>query len=200
MALVYQTTFLVHTCTLSRYAASAATPHMGGGFIHVELDERMLGVGEMLLSEEPESSLAWHSCQVKPCEWVCGENLCEVKIACFCNKILSSSPLTYTLGFSCDEVRDNLTYCVHLKRGLELLLGFDSLPSLWRCVVYVCLCYILLLFVSGGWYSNCSDTRSLFTRQPSSIWKGIQEHTKNVLFEPCMYKHDHRDPSFNHNP
>ena len=39
--------------------------------------------------EDPKwgaSSLAWHSCQVKPCDWVCGESLCEVKIACFCNK------------------------------------------------------------------------------------------------------------------
>ena len=32
------------------------------------------------------SFLALHSCQVKPCEWVCGKSLCEVTIACFCNK------------------------------------------------------------------------------------------------------------------
>ena len=25
-------------------------------------------------------------------------------------------------------------------------------------------CYVLVWFVSGGWYSSCSDTRSLFTR------------------------------------
>ena len=62
-------------------------------------------------------------------------------------------------------MRDNLIHCVHLKRELELLLGFDSLPSMWRCVVYVCLCYVLVLFVSGGWYSNCNDTQSLITRQ-----------------------------------
>ena len=29
------------------------------------------------------SSLAWHSCQVEPCEGVCAESLYEVKIACF---------------------------------------------------------------------------------------------------------------------
>ena len=110
------------------------------------------------------SFLAWHSCQVKPSEWVCGESLCEVKIACCCNKILSSFPITYTLGFSRCGEWDNLTHCVHLKRNLDLLLGFDSLPSLWRCVVYVCLCYVLVLFVSGGWYLSCSDTRSLFTQ------------------------------------
>ena len=52
-----------------------------------------------------------------------------MKIACCCNKILSSSPLTYTLGFSYGGVRDNLTHYVHLKRELEPLLGFDSLPS-----------------------------------------------------------------------
>ena len=52
-----------------------------------------------------------------------------MKIACFCNKISSSSPLTYTLGFSYGRVRDYLTHCVHLKRELKLLLGFDSLPS-----------------------------------------------------------------------
>ena len=41
---------------LSRYAASAATPYPWG-FIHLDLDEWILGVGEMLLSEEPPSWL-----------------------------------------------------------------------------------------------------------------------------------------------
>ena len=45
--------------------------------------------------------------------------------------------LTYTLGFSRGGVRNDLTHCVHLKRELELLLGFDSPLSLWRCIVYV---------------------------------------------------------------
>ena len=85
------------------------------------------------------------------------EIACEVKIACFYNKILSSSPLTYTLGFSHNGVRDNLTHYVHLKTKLELLLGFDSLPSLWRCVVYMYLCCVLVLFVSGGWYLSCCN-------------------------------------------
>ena len=111
------------------------------------------------------SSLAWHSCQVKPCEWVCGESLYEVNIACCSNKILSYSPLTYTLGYSRGGVRDNLTHCVHLKRKLKLLLGFDSLPSMWRCAMRVCLCYVLVLIVSVGWYSRCNDTWLLFTWQ-----------------------------------
>ena len=118
-------------------------------------------------------SLAWHSCQVKPCEWVCGESLCEVKIACCCNKILSFSSLTYIIGFSRGGVRDNLTHYVHLKRELKLLLGFDSLPSLWRCVVYVCLCYVLVLVVSGGWYSSYNATQSLFTQQIILISKTL---------------------------
>ena len=102
--------------------------------------------------------MTWHSCQIKPCECVYEESLCEVKIACFCNRILSSSPFTYTLGFSCGGVRNKLTHCVHLKREFELLQGFDSLTSPWRYVVYVCLCYVLVLFVSEGWYSSCNDT------------------------------------------
>ena len=47
----------------------------------------------------------------------------------FCNDILSSSALIYTLGFSRGRMRDNLTHYVHLKKELELILGFDSLPS-----------------------------------------------------------------------
>ena len=101
------------------------------------------------------SSLACDSCQVKPCEWVCGECLCEVKIACFCNKSWVLLPLLYTLGFSHDGVRDNLTHYMHLKRELELLQGFESLLSLWRCIVYVCFCHVLVVFVNGGWYSSC---------------------------------------------
>ena len=37
---------------------------------------------------------------------------------------------SYTLGFYRGEVRYNLIYCVHLKRELELLHGFDYFP--WR--------------------------------------------------------------------
>ena len=75
------------------------------------------------------SSLAWHSCQVKPCQWVCGESLCEVKITGFCNKILNFSSIPCTLGFSHGGVRDNMTHCMHLKRELQLLLWLDYLPS-----------------------------------------------------------------------
>jgi hypothetical protein len=31
--------------------------------------------------------------------------------------------------------------------------------------MYVCLCYILVLFVNVSWYLSYSDTRPLFTRQ-----------------------------------
>ena len=72
---------------------------------------------------------------------MCGESLCEVKIACFCNKILSSLPLIYTLGFSYGEMKDKLTHCVHLKRELELLLGFMEV---------CCICVFLL-----GFYLIC---------------------------------------------
>ena len=47
----------------------------------------------------------------------------------FLQQILSSSSLSYTLGFSRGGVRDSLTHCVHLKRELKLLQGFDSLSS-----------------------------------------------------------------------
>ena len=40
----------------------------------------------------------------------------------------------------------------------------SSCQGLWSCVVYVCLCYVLVLVVNGGWYSSCSDTRLLFIR------------------------------------
>ena len=42
---------------------------------------------------------------------------------------MSSSPPTYTLELCCGGVRDNLTHYVYLKRDLELLQGFDFLPS-----------------------------------------------------------------------
>ena len=145
---------------MSWYAASTAAPYRLG-FIHLDWDGWILVV-ERKVAKWGASSLAWHFCQVKSCKWVCAESLCKVKVAYFCNK-LSFSPLTYILGFSHGGVRDSLTHFVHLKRDLELLWVFDSLSSLSRCVVYVWLCYVLVLFVSGGWYSSCSDTRSLFT-------------------------------------
>ena len=88
---------------------------------------------------------------------------------------MSSFPLTYILGFSCGGVIDNLSHCVHLKRELELLLGFESLPSLCKCVVLcMCLCYVLVLLVNDGWYSRCSNTRSLFTRQQEA-WRSVSK-------------------------
>ena len=42
---------------------------------------------------------------------------------------MSSFSIAYILGFSRGGVRDNLTYCVHLKRELKFSIGFDFLPS-----------------------------------------------------------------------
>ena len=93
----------------------------------------------MLLSEEPPSWLGIlaRSSLVSEC----------VESACFCNRILSSHPLTYTLAFSRGRVRDNLTHCVHLRKELELLQRFDSLPSHLARIVEVCyVCVPLLCF------------------------------------------------------
>ena len=83
---------------------------------------------------------------------------------------LETSPLTYTLQFSRGGVRDNLIHCMHLKRKLERLQGFDFLSSLSRCVVYVWLCYVLVLFGSGSWYPSCSNTQSIFIRHGRRVW------------------------------
>ena len=40
---------------------------------------------------------------------------------------------------------------------------------MWRYVVYVCFCYVLV-FVSGGWYLSCSNTRSIFTQHSAFNW------------------------------
>ena len=69
---------------MSRYAALAATPYPLD-FIHLDLDGLILFV-EKKAPKWGASSLAWHSCQIKSCEWVCRESLCKVKIACVCNK------------------------------------------------------------------------------------------------------------------
>ena len=99
----------------------------------------------------------------------------------FLQWILSSSPLTYTLEFSCGGLGDNLTHCVDLKKKLELLQRFEFLPSLWRCVMYVCLYYAFVLFVSVGWYSSCSDTWSLFTWKVCTINIIILEHIGQLV-------------------
>ena len=167
------------TRQLSQYAASAATPYPHG-FIHSDFDGWILEVGEMFLSEEPPPWLGILAKSSLVSE--CVERACvNWRLHVFCIKILSSSLLTYTQGVSRGGVRDNLIHCVHLKRELELLLRFDSLPSLWRCVVYVCLCFVLMLFIRGGWYSSYSDTRSLFTQQVPycnihiEFWKGLKQ-------------------------
>ena len=57
--------------------------------------------------------------------------------------------------------------------------------GMWRRVVYVCLYYVLVLFVSDGWYSSCSDTQSLFTRQRLGISElDIQPDSGGILHVP----------------
>ena len=153
---------IIFIFSMSRYAASVTTPHPGG-FIHLELDEWTLVVGEMLLSEEPPPWLGILAKSSLVSE--CVERACvRWRFHVIVIKTVRLFPLTNTLGFSRGGARDNLTHCVHLKRKLELFLEFDSLPSMWMCVVYVYLFYVLILFVKGGWYSSCSDTRLRFTR------------------------------------
>ena len=92
---------------LSRYVASVATPY-SWDFIHLDLDEWILEVGEMLLREGPPSWLEIIAKSRLVNE--CVERACVMW--CFCNEILSSSPLTYTLGFSRGGVKDNLIHLV----------------------------------------------------------------------------------------
>jgi hypothetical protein len=43
---------------------------------------------------------------------------------------------------------------------------YPNVASNVSCVEVCCLCvtcYVLVLFISGGWYSSCNDTQSLFT-------------------------------------
>lgn len=122
----------------------------------------LLGVGEMLLGEEP---LHWLGILAKSalCMSVWRELCVRWRLHVVVIKYWVPSPLPYTLGLSRDGVWDNLTHCVHLRRGSELSSGFVSLPSMWRCVMYVFLCYVLILFLSDGWYSSCNNTWSLLT-------------------------------------
>ena len=66
-------------------------------------------------------------------EFVWGEDCMLLQI---CNKILSSSPLIYTLEFYPGGVRDNLTHCVHLKREVEHF-------SCCRGVLYMCVFFFM---------------------------------------------------------
>ena len=132
---------------LSWYVASAAATYPWN-FIHLDLDGWILGVGELLLSQEPPpwlGILAKSSLLSECVNKVCVRWRLHVLVI----YLEFFSP--YTLGFSRGGMRDILSHCVHLKRKLELLHGFDSLPSLWKFVFYVCLCNVLVLFISGVW-------------------------------------------------
>lgn len=67
-------------------------------------------------------------------------------------------PKPHFKGFMADNVQTNWNTAnewiqCHLNGGML------------RYVVYMWLCYVLVLFASGGWHSSCRDTQSLFTRQ-----------------------------------
>jgi hypothetical protein len=101
--------------------------------------------------EGGSSSLAWHSCQVKSCELVCGENLCEVKIACFCNKSWVILPFLTLLDSSVVEWeivwlimciwRENYSSCKSLTLFLltwqEFRAKFNNLSTVWSSMFYV---------------------------------------------------------------
>ena len=69
---------------------------------------------------------------------------------------------------NCDFIALDNNSCLSFA---SVMVSNDSIPSMRRCVVYLCLCYVLILFVSGGWYSSCSDTRLLFTRHKFYCFK-----------------------------
>jgi hypothetical protein len=53
---------------------------------------------------------------------------------------------------------------------MSILLSSFSVEMCCLCVTLLC---FLCCLVSGGWYSRCSDTRSVFTRQgnlKSPVW------------------------------
>ena len=75
--MLYAIVITIHpSIDMSRYAASMAAPYPLG-FIHLDLDGWTLAL-DIEAPKWGASSLAWHSCQVKSCECVCGESLCEM--------------------------------------------------------------------------------------------------------------------------
>ena len=123
----------------------------------------------VLLSVGRTKFCSWHTshfCQVKSCKLVCGESLCEVKIACFCNKFWVLLPFLTLLDSPVVEWEIAwLIMCIWKEiqsscKGLILFL-------LYRGVLLMCDLLCSVLYVSGGWYSSCSDTRSLFTQHPT---------------------------------
>ena len=113
-------------CNLSRYVALAAPPYPLG-FIHLGLNGWILDV-ERKAPKWGASFLPWYSCQVKFCEWVCGESLYEVKIASFVINIEFFSPFLHfwILPWWSDRYLDS--FCAFEER-LKLLWMFDSHPS-----------------------------------------------------------------------
>ena len=86
---------------------------------------------------------------------------------------LEFSPLTYTLGFSHSGVRDNLTHYVHLKRELELLQEFDSLPShLTRIASF------FFSFLLHSWYIHAREGVRIRSDKVAECWS--EEHRKFV--------------------
>ena len=92
--------------------------------------------------------------------------------------ILRASSFIYIVGFSHGGVRDSLTHCMHLKGKTNLTIFLLHVEVCCLCVFLLC----LILFDSDGWYSSCSDTRSLFTRQT------IYKRRMMKIFVDYLYK------------
>ena len=61
---------------------------------------------------------------------------------------------------------------------MSVLLSSFSVEVYFLCVT----CYVLVCCVSGGWYSSCSDIRSLFTRQLQMPWMPLFEAKKWSMY------------------
>ena len=56
-----------------------------------------------------------------------------------------------------DQVLSNLPFA---RCYIDDVIIFSKTPQYFLCDIF----YVLVWFVNGGWYSSCSDIRSLFTR------------------------------------
>ena len=123
------------TNTIVIYTTIVTICSVGGCTLFVEFHPFRIGWMNLRCGEGA-SFLVWHSCQVKSCELVCGESLCEMKIACFGNKFWVSIPFLTLLDSLVVEWeitwlivciwRENLSFCkvlilFFLYRGMLLM-------------------------------------------------------------------------------
>lgn len=73
----------------------------------------------------------------------------------------------------------------YLGIGPSCLSGFHNQlkGGMWKCVVYVCFHYVLVLFVDGSWYTSYSDTQLLFIQQ-----FGFYIENNSMLFLLSQYR------------